>query len=264
MKFFRLPSRRISSLHSRRMNISGPNNSERGFTLIELLVVIGVIGILAGLLLPALSRAREKGRSVQCINNLKQIGIGVVYYTDEQEAFPPGRQAGVTQWDLCIGSRLGGNPDPLNPEARTTLFRCPSARASGGDLILNYSANPNVFKEITGNVGPVQANGVQRPSDVIMVGDAIQYDAEGNSHAILWGAQSSSGAAIYWNNGSPGTSDARIPIGLDRDGPYDTGDPGGANFRYRHSERINGLFVDGHVEGVAKGNVREGNIFTSY
>src|SRR5262245_7020745 len=94
---------------------------KNGFTLIELLVVIAVIGVLASLLLPALSSAKEQAKLIKCINNQKQIGIAFKLYGDDNDTrFPP-----LAPFQF-YGHRSfefgGGDPDPnFAPQGKTML-----------------------------------------------------------------------------------------------------------------------------------------------
>lgn len=106
----------------------GYGKDKRGFTLMEMLVVIGIIGVLAGLLMPVFARARESARRSKCISNMRQIGSAITMYADDWDGFiypavynegwkaPMGRYPTGSAWPYAIGNYVRD----------TGVFRCPN------------------------------------------------------------------------------------------------------------------------------------------
>jgi len=126
-----------------------PSNRRAVFTLIELLTVIGIIAILAAMLLPVLSAARERGRRVQCGSNLRQTGLGIRQYAMDNRNFVP---YAITPADRSNSSfaLLGGtNNYVTSPQ----IFLCPSDKRQGVRAAADFTVFPTLTNVCSYSLG---------------------------------------------------------------------------------------------------------------
>ena len=133
------------------------------FTLIELLVVIAIIAILASMLLPALQNAREQGKKITCINNLKQVFSGLAQYAGDYGYYPAAKPKVVEGcnwqwWYFRVAPYVGMNPQPKTWEEASSIrnggvFKCASLPTDGTLEFCGYSMNDfqiNVAQDVFG------------------------------------------------------------------------------------------------------------------
>ena len=237
---------------------AAPSSLRKGFTLIELLVVIAIIAILAAILFPVFARARENARRASCQSNLKQIGLGMLQYTQDYDERMPSVFNGAAP--------NKGWVEMTQPYVKSfQLFQCPSEPTAQARTIWDaYGPKPTDDPNETGDqtdyfynglVGDVLNVGMnlaqaQNPAVTIVSGDQNPIATRPDNGEVK-GTQRNSANTNYTSVGHGAYCDGLLgetPVATGNCADIATIDRGVA--AKRHLGTANYLFLDGHVKSL--------------
>jgi len=195
--------------HKRNAVTVGRSNKDTAFTLIELLVVIAIIGILAGMLLPALGKARQTALRAKCIDHERQLFIAARMFADDHEGWLPARGlGGADRWPAAFRPYVGNN---------TGIYYCPAAHDTAEENANPYSNDHNNsayvingFNDVIpyNTATAVLLDNLPNPSGTILFGEEKNGDgnfymdlAENNQNTILDYVRHNMGACYTFADG---------------------------------------------------------------